>query len=98
MILHSRQSRYTEIMLSFVWIIVVSAHAQDPTGSIYGTVTDKSGAVVPNAEVTATEKTTNSSRSTTTNDQGQYDIRRLQPGKYKLTVSDHVYKQTTVSS
>src|SRR5262244_738983 len=42
------------------------AFAQQPTGSIEGTVTDPSGAVINGATITARDVTTNQSRSTTT--------------------------------
>src|SRR5256885_14183000 len=43
-------------------------------GTIRGTVTDASGAVVPNASVTITDQTTNSTRRTSTNSHGEYQV------------------------
>ena len=44
------------------------------TGSISGTVKDEKGAIIPNATVTLREVTTNSSRTTTTDDEGRYRL------------------------
>lgn len=55
------------------------------TGSIAGTVTDVSGAVVPGATVTAAGSTSGISRSTATNDNGRFLIGSLPAGNYALT-------------
>ncbi|WP_263384445.1 TonB-dependent receptor [Granulicella arctica] len=52
------------------------------TGNIIGVVADSTGAAVPNATVTATNKGTNSSRTTTSNDTGQYRLDLLPAGSY----------------
>lgn len=55
-------------------------------GTISGTVTDPSGAVVPGAKVTATETETSFSRDVVTDSKGQYVIPNLRPTQYSLTV------------
>jgi hypothetical protein len=64
-----------------------AALAQQPLGSIAGTVTDPSGAVVKGATITATSLATGTSRVTTTNDQGYFMLPTLQAGEYKLNIS-----------
>ena len=64
----------------------IALEAQTITGSVNGTVTDPTGAVVPNAKVTATNVDTNVETLTTTNSDGIYNIRFLQIGNYKVTV------------
>src|SRR6266851_5667993 len=64
----------------------VASEAQTITGSVNGTVTDPSGAVIPNATVTATNVDTGVATPTTTNNDGIYNIRFLQIGNYKVTV------------
>lgn len=64
----------------------VTSRAQTITGSVNGTVTDPSGAVVPNAKVSATNTDTGIVTATTTNNEGIYNIRFLQIGNYKVTI------------
>ena len=60
--------------------------AQTVTGAIRGIVTDSSGAIVPNAQVTATNVATGVATATKTNAAGEYSIRFLQIGQYKVSV------------
>ncbi len=55
------------------------------SGDIVGTVKDASGAVVPNAKVTATSVDTNETRTDTTNNSGQYRFSLMKPGDYTVT-------------
>ncbi len=59
---------------------------QTVTGAVRGTVTDPSGAIVPGAKVTVTNVATSVSATATTDSAGQYAIRNLQIGQYKLAV------------
>ncbi len=59
--------------------------AQTITAGVNGTVTDASGAIVPNVKVTATNTGTNVSLDTETNRDGVFIIRNLQVGTYKLS-------------
>ena len=52
--------------------------------TIVGTVTDNSGAVVPNAAITITNTATGIARTLTTNDSGQYVASALSIGNYKV--------------
>ena len=60
--------------------------AQTVTGAIRGTITDASGAIVPNATVTATNVATGVPTVAKTNGSGEYSMRFLQIGQYKVTV------------
>ncbi len=62
------------------------AHAQS-TGEITGTVTDPSGAVVPNVDVKITSVQTGSSKATKTNGAGIFDFPGLDNGDYNLAAS-----------
>ena len=55
----------------------------DVTGSILGYVRDSSGAVLPNATLTATQTSTGYNRTATTDGSGQYSILALPPGSYQ---------------
>jgi hypothetical protein len=55
------------------------------TGDIVGLVTDASGAVVPNAKVTAKLAATNEVHSAAANGSGEYRFTLMQPGEYLVT-------------
>lgn len=57
-------------------------------GTIRGTVTDSSGAVVPNASVTILDVRTGATRHTATNSQGGYQMFGLPSGTYKVTITN----------
>ena len=59
--------------------------AQD-TGLISGTVTDQSGAVIPDASITITNKTTGAARTVTANTEGLYSAPSLIAGDYEVRV------------
>jgi len=56
-------------------------------GTIRGTVTDSSGAVIPGATVTVIDALTNAARETRTNSQGNYEMFGLKPGTYSVTIT-----------
>jgi hypothetical protein len=62
-------------------------HAQVVGGTISGTISDKSGALVPNATVSLTNLATGVTSTVTTNAQGLYSLPNLLPGNYQQTVS-----------
>jgi hypothetical protein len=60
--------------------------AQNPTGSIKGTVTDQQGAVIPNATITVTNKATGVVRTATSGGDGIYLVSTLLPGEYEVKI------------
>ncbi len=60
------------------------AYGQQDRATLSGTVTDSSGAVIPNANIMVTDTRTNSSRMVTSNDQGLYTVPNLTPSIYDL--------------
>ena len=69
--------------------------AQVDTGSITGTVTDASGAVVSGAKVTLTNEGTAASLSTTTGSAGNYEFNPVRIGNYKIDVSAQGFKTSS---
>ncbi|HET8925205.1 MAG TPA: TonB-dependent receptor [Candidatus Acidoferrum sp.] len=65
----------------------VAANAQTFRGAINGTVTDPSGAAVPNAAVKATEAATGFNHTTVTTSEGQFSFQDIALGLYKVTVT-----------
>ncbi len=82
---------------SRIWLAVLAAAlllvglagsgiAQQVFGGIVGTVTDKTGAAVPNAKVSITDVNKNTKFEVTTNESGNYTKGQLIPGIYKVEV------------
>lgn len=69
-----------------------SLYAADPTGTIAGTVSDPSGAVIGGAKVTATSSSTGLRRSTTTGQDGSYILPLMPVGNYTMTVDQSGFK------
>ncbi len=61
-------------------------------GSVFGTITDPSGAAVPNAKVTVTNIAKGTFDTTTTNATGNYTVTHLIPDQYSLKVEAHGFK------
>ena len=77
----------------FASICTLPALAQEVTGSIAGVVKDASGAVVPNATITATNTGTNSTYTGTSDSEGAYSIRLLPVGVYNLSAAVTRFKK-----
>src|SRR5262245_41843988 len=65
---------------------IAPALAQNPTGSIRGTVTDEQGAVITNAAVFVTNKSTGEARKVSTGNDGIYAVDNLIPGQYEVRI------------
>src|SRR5215472_935911 len=76
--------------LCFLW--TVNCMAQVNRANLNGTVTDPSGANVPNAKVELVELDTGFTRETITGVSGVYSISSLPVGKYNLTISREGFK------
>ncbi len=64
---------------------------------IYGTVSDPTGAAVPEASVTAVDIATGIATKTTTDVTGNYTLPSLPPGTYNVTVEKTGFKSTVIS-
>jgi hypothetical protein len=69
--------------------------SQTTTATVHGTVTDASGAVIPDAKITATNTATNISTVTTTNKNGYFELPALQVGPYQVEVESANYQKFT---
>ncbi len=75
-----------------------AASAQTITGTIRGTITDPSGAVIRGAKVTATNVATAVKTSTVSDAAGEYSMQFLPVGVYKVTVTAAGFDTTSVSA
>jgi hypothetical protein len=88
---------YTRLVLSLVLTVISagSLFGQGNTGSILGTITDASGAVVPNAKVSITNTHTGVQASVITDSLGNYLFNFLAPGSYKVEAELSGFKKFT---
>jgi Carboxypeptidase regulatory-like domain/TonB dependent receptor len=73
-------------LLLLLCVCNLSLSAQS-TANLNGTVTDMSGATVPNAKVVVTNQATGVEWNAQTNSAGLYAVPSLQPGAYQITVT-----------
>ncbi len=84
--------------LVIVGLCCLPAAAQGVFGTITGTVTDSSDAVLPGATVTVTNIATNVAKTLTTNEAGLYSATSLIPGPYKVEASLTGFKRAVVGA
>jgi hypothetical protein len=91
---------YTLVFFSFVATLICSfyepisvAHAQAGQAELTGEVRDQAGGSVAQAQITATEVSTEQSFTSTTGEGGVYTITNLKPGAYTITVEAAGFKR-----
>ncbi|MGA8437675.1 MAG: carboxypeptidase-like regulatory domain-containing protein [Candidatus Sulfotelmatobacter sp.] len=94
--MYIRSVKLALVLLSVVYAgSALAAWAQSTsTGTVAGSVTDPSGAVVADASVTLTDSATNIARATTTNATGRYIYVDVNPGIYNIAVSKAGFETT----
>jgi len=83
------------VALGVMFIVSVPGMAQ--TAAINGTITDPSGAVVEQAQVTATNTATGLTRTITTGDKGVYNLTQLVPGVYEVRIEKNGFRTVKFS-
>ena len=83
--------------LGIVLILTTTVFASGPTGTITGTVTDPSGAVVPKARITVINEATNAIRDAESNGDGDYTVALLPPGRYRVTAESAGFRKSIFS-
>jgi hypothetical protein len=73
------------------------AQATD-TGTVVGSTTDQSGAVIPGATITVTDTVTGAVRTTVTNSSGQYVLVNVPPGNYRVNATKSGFSISEVAS
>lgn len=72
--------------------------AQNTTADVVGTVTDSSGAAVPNAKVELTDLETRETRTATSSGNGDYTFTLLKPSRYSLAITASGFKSLKIDS
>jgi hypothetical protein len=81
-----------------VALLAATGYAQTFRGAINGSVMDPSGALVPNAQVKATEKATGVGHASVTTSEGQFAFQDIPLGMYAVTVSAPGFSPYTVDN
>jgi outer membrane receptor protein involved in Fe transport len=83
-------------LFSLCVLFAAAAFGQETTADIKGRVLDQNGAAVPAAAVTARNTGNGQTRTTQTNDEGDYSITNLSPGRYDITVEARGFSKALI--
>lgn len=78
-------------------ILFISSRAFAQTGTIEGTVSDKTGAVIQGAEITVTNLETKATRVVSSTGAGSYSLPNLPVGKYEIVVKKDGFRSFKVA-
>ncbi len=97
---HFTKLAFRHVALLFATLLAVGlssrmASAQVLYGSLVGNVTDQTGAVVPDAKVTITNKGTGQTREAVSNADGEYSILNVLPGVYDIKITKQGFSSAT---
>ncbi len=95
----TRIKLFSAIFLAILFTATTAGHAQAVYGSIFGTVTDSTGAVVPNATVVVTDVAKGTTSQVTANGSGEFAADHLIPDVYNVKVTAQgfqSYQQTDI--
>lgn len=81
--------------LVLAWFGTANLNAQATTATVQGTITDASGAAVPDAKIDVKNTGTGAAQSSTSNAQGRYTITSLGVGNYEINVSKTGFQTTS---
>src|SRR5690349_21337017 len=81
------------IALALLALTALPLAAQQVTGNITGTVMDKSGSVIPGANIKLTSASTGAMRQTTANKDGDFEFNAVLAGNYRVEVSHPGFKK-----
>ncbi len=85
-----------QVQMAFFGLLLIgiTASAQTYQGSLRGAVRDTDGKALSAATLTITNEETNVSRTTVTNETGEYLFERIDPGRYKISAQLNGFKKT----
>ena len=86
------------LTLAISWLLATPAFSQLSSGTVLGSVTDGTGAVIPGVSVTANNQDIGLTRSVITNESGNYRVDQLPLGTYTITVELPGFKKEVRNS
>src|SRR5215472_15173974 len=87
--------RYIYVLIFLVCATALPSRPQAVNATLLGTISDASGAVVPDAKITVTETQTGVNRNLQSNESGYYALPNLPPGIYAVAVEAPGFKKET---
>jgi hypothetical protein len=82
---HRSLCRFIVLVLGAALLISSQAMAQFDSGSVLGTLRDRTGSVLPNGTVVLTRIATGTKQTLTSNDKGNFEFPSVKPGDYSLS-------------
>src|SRR5262249_52907873 len=79
-------SRFGKIAIAWLALATAAAHAQVTTATVYGNITDPTGAAIPSAPVTATNELTGVVVTTQSNSAGEFTFTFLPAGRCTIAI------------
>ena len=92
------RSVFPVLVLILMWGFLACPGVFAQTAQVSGSITDASGAAVPDASVKALNQNTNGTRTAVSNNDGYYFLPLLQPGTYTITVDRTGFATRVLSS
>lgn len=86
------------VICASLLLVTMPACAQNITSSISGTVTDSTGAVLPNATISVRSNATGQLLSTKSSQRGAFTVTNIQPGSYTVTAEADGFQVETLSN
>lgn len=88
-----RSAAVVSFLLTLLFLVPTQATAQVSNGSISGSIADPQGSAVPDATVTATNKDTNRSLTTTSDNAGLFHLSAVPPGSYRIEIAKQGFRK-----
>src|SRR5690349_3843462 len=89
---------FSVVSTSFLIFGTLNLLGQSDRGSISGTITDPTGAVIPGAKVVVTNPSTNATLNTSSSESGDYTAPNLPVGVYAVRVQREGFKPALLSN
>src|SRR5580692_9507742 len=83
------------IVVLSLFLLPLESRAQNPRGTLRGTIEDPSGAAVPSAKIVVHSADSSLQRETTSDNRGEFSLENLLPGTYHVVVNANGFAEAT---